>query len=137
MVTILMLMDRAVMNDLQPNEGDSQAGLCALGDIPDGGVHGVTVDLTSGTVSLVLTRFGNTVRAFHNECPHAGRRMDWAPNRFLLEHGHLVCAAHGAVFTLDTGLCVGGPCRGQTLYPFPVRVVDGMVRLSRNINEEA
>lgn len=119
------------MNDLATNEGDSQAALCAVTDIPDGGVAGATATLTSGTVSLVLTRFGDTVRAFHNECPHAGRRMDWAPNRFLMEHGHLVCAAHGAVFTLDTGLCVGGPCRGQALMPVPVRVEDGLVKLGR------
>lgn len=120
------------MNDLQTNEGESQAGLCPVAMIPDGGVHAVTVTLSTGPVSVLLTRLGDRVQAFHNECPHAGRRLDWAPNRFLMEHGHVICASHGAAFTLDTGLCVGGPCRGQSLHPFPVKVVDGWVRLLRD-----
>lgn len=120
------------MNDLLTNSGDSPTGrLCRVDDIPDGGVLAVTIDLSSGPVFLVLTRLGERVRAFHNECPHAGRRLDWAPNRFLMEHGHLICAAHGAAFTLDTGYCVGGPCRGQSLHGFPIRVEDGDVLLMR------
>ena len=132
MVAIVRFQDCRVMNGLQTDVGELKAGICPLEMIPDGGVHGVVVEMGSGPVSLVLTRIGQTVRAFHNECPHAGRRMDWAPNRFLMELGHLVCAAHGAAFTLDTGLCVGGPCRGQSLQPFPVRVEAGWVQVVRD-----
>jgi nitrite reductase/ring-hydroxylating ferredoxin subunit len=70
------------------------------------------------------------VRAWLNCCPHAGRRVDWAPGRFLLSKaGHLVCAAHGASFDGD-GLCVLGPCRGQSLRAVPVVVRDAQVWLA-------
>lgn len=87
----------------------------------------VEVASSTGGYGLLLTRVGDAVHAFHNACPHAGRRLDWAPGRFLIEHGHLVCAAHGAVFELDTGACVGGPCRGAGLRRIPVHVEGGEV----------
>ena len=82
--------------------------------------------------SLILSREGDTVRAWLNVCPHAGRRLDWAPGRFLNDkQGHLVCAVHGATFELREGECVSGPCRGASLRSIPVEVVDGVVRLLR------
>jgi nitrite reductase/ring-hydroxylating ferredoxin subunit len=70
--------------------------------------------------SLVIRRDGDEVRAWLNICPHAGRRLDWAPGRFLVDKGQLVCAAHGASFEMEGGLCVAGPCRGQSLVPVKV-----------------
>ncbi|KLD68839.1 ferredoxin, partial [Xanthomonas hyacinthi DSM 19077] len=44
--------------------------------------------------SLLLYRDGDGVRAWANVCPHAGRRLDWAPGQFLKSReGHVVCAA--------------------------------------------
>lgn len=103
--------------------------LCRLEDIPDGGAAAVEVESASGGFSLILLRDGEAVRAFHNECPHAGRRLDWAPGKFLLKDRVLVCAAHGAAFDAGSGACLGGPCRGQGLVALPVRVEGGEVRL--------
>jgi nitrite reductase/ring-hydroxylating ferredoxin subunit len=84
-----------------------------------------------GLESLILVRDGAQVDAFLNVCPHAGRRLDWAPGKFLLSRdGHLVCAAHGASFELPSGTCVAGPCRGDALRRVAVRVDDGDVRLA-------
>jgi nitrite reductase/ring-hydroxylating ferredoxin subunit len=81
--------------------------------------------------SLILVREGDRVDAFLNVCPHAGRRLDWAPGRFLLSRdGHLVCAAHGASFELPSGTCVAGPCRGDSLRRVDVVVDAGDVRLA-------
>ena len=74
--------------------------------------------------SLILRRRGDRVQAWLNVCPHAGRRLDWAPGRFLLDKGHLVCAAHGASFELEHGLCISGPCRGQSLVAVGVALAD-------------
>lgn len=101
--------------------------LCRLEDIPDGGVLGIEHALPESGAPVILTRRGDRVRAFHNECPHAGRRLDWAPGRFLFEGSLLVCAAHGATFALDTGAGVGGPCRGAGLRAVAVQVIDGDV----------
>lgn len=81
--------------------------------------------------SLILLREGRAVRAWLNVCPHAGRRLDWAPGKFLLSKaGQLVCAAHGATFELQGGQCLAGPCRGEALRAVPVQVRDGMVALA-------
>lgn len=77
--------------------------------------------------SLIVLRRDDVVRAFLNVCPHAGRRLDWAPGRFLIDDVFLVCAAHGACFSVPDGVCVSGPCRGQSLAEVPVVVRDGDV----------
>ncbi len=81
--------------------------------------------------SLIVYRDGDDVRAWHNVCPHAGRRLDWAPGKFLLgKDGLLICAVHGATFELQRGECVAGPCRGQSLRAVAVAIVDGEVGVS-------
>jgi nitrite reductase/ring-hydroxylating ferredoxin subunit len=103
--------------------------LCRLQDIADGGAVAVEARLEDGDESLIVLRRGARARAYRNVCPHAGRRLDWAPGRFLFDDGVLVCAVHGAGFAVDSGLCIGGPCRGEHLSAVPVAVVDGTVVL--------
>jgi nitrite reductase/ring-hydroxylating ferredoxin subunit len=103
--------------------------LCALSDVPEGGAHEVVATVHGAGESLILLRRGEEVAAFLNVCPHAGRRLDWAPGRFLFEQGLLVCAAHGASFSVPDGRCVSGPCRGQSLTAVQVRVDAGEVRI--------
>jgi len=79
----------------------------------------------SGEQESILLYFGpDGYRAWLNVCPHAGRRLDFAPGRFLRDQGRLVCAAHGASFELDRGQCVAGPCRGAHLRALAVTVTD-------------
>lgn len=103
--------------------------LCRLDDVPDGGATAVDVESSTGGFNLVLLRQGGRVFAYHNECPHAGRRLDWTPGKFLVKDNVVICAAHGASFDVPSGRCLGGPCRSG-LVPMPVAVVDGDVRLS-------
>ena len=104
--------------------------LIALDRIEDGGFAEVEADIDGDSESLVLFRQGGEVRAWLNVCPHAGRRLDWAPGKFLKsKEGLLVCAAHGASFELVNGDCVAGPCRGDSLRTVAVEVVEGEVRL--------
>jgi len=107
------------------------AALIALDAIADGAFAEVEAVVDGDAESLVLYRDGAQVRAFLNICPHAGRRLDWAPGQFLKSReGHLVCAAHGASFTLDSGDCIAGPCKGDRLRAVPVAVRDGQVYLA-------
>jgi len=104
--------------------------LCRLDAIADGGAIAVDVESSTGGFSLILLRQGARVFAYHNECPHAGRRLDWAPGRFLIESGQIICASHGASFFIESGRCHGGPCLGSGLVPMHVEVVDGEVCLA-------
>lgn len=105
--------------------------LAKLDDLPDGGFHAATATLQGDAETLVLYRDGAQVRAWLNVCPHAGRALDWAPGQFLKSReGHLVCAVHGASFELEGGICVAGPCKGDSLRAVPVEVRDGRVLLA-------
>jgi nitrite reductase/ring-hydroxylating ferredoxin subunit len=107
--------------------GDVREPLCMLEAIVDGGAC-EAVGMVDGIAEpLVLLRRGAEVRAFLNVCPHAGRALNWAPGRFLVEDGLLVCAAHGAAFRIPDGYCSSGPCRGQSLREVPLRIADGGV----------
>jgi nitrite reductase/ring-hydroxylating ferredoxin subunit len=110
---------------------DPATPLIAFDAIEDGGFAAVEAVLAGDAESLILHRRGDTVRAWLNVCPHAGRRLDWAPGKFLVsKEGLLVCAAHGASFELDRGECVAGPCRGASLRAVEVAIGDGQVYLS-------
>ncbi|HEX7340791.1 MAG TPA: Rieske (2Fe-2S) protein [Rhodanobacteraceae bacterium] len=104
--------------------------LCRLDAIDDGAATAVDALVEGAMESLIVVRHGDAAQAYVNVCPHAGRRLDWAPGRFLLKDGILVCAVHGASFQTCDGLCVGGPCRGDSLRELPVTVdAEGCVYL--------
>ncbi|HEX7814414.1 Rieske (2Fe-2S) protein [Dyella sp.] len=105
--------------------------LCRLDDIPANEAIAVDATIDGELDSLILTRQGESVRAYFNICPHAGRRLDWAPGKFLMKDGLLICAAHGASFQAVDGFCIGGPCRGASLRAVPVEVTEGAVVLAR------
>ena len=105
--------------------------MIAFDSMEDGGFVEVEAVLNGDAESLILYRDGQQVRAWLNVCPHAGRRLDWAPGKFLKsKEGHLVCAVHGATFELVNGDCIAGPCRGDALRSVAVEVRDGMVVLA-------
>lgn len=122
-------MTDGVRTSLNPGvTSDTEASpLIALSALADGVPAEVEATVDGSAESLIVLRRGGHVRAWLNICPHAGRRLDWAPGRFLLSKGQLVCAAHGATFEPDAGLCVAGPCRGQSLRAVAVAVIgDGV-----------
>ena len=122
-------MGEDVMTSLNKSAGNMPLALFA--QIADGGFSEAEATIDGDAESLILHRDGDTVRAWLNVCPHAGRRLDWAPGQFLRSRdGHLVCAVHGASFELANGDCVAGPCRGESLRAVAVVVREGEVRLA-------
>ena len=101
--------------------------LCRLEEIPDGASRGFG-PARGGFVGLFAVRRGTAVFVYVNACPHIGASLDWAPDRFLTADGALiVCATHGALFGIEGGVCVQGPCVGDRLEAVPVRIVDGVI----------
>lgn len=103
--------------------------LCRLSDIPDGGSAGFAVTWPSGERRGVLAvRRGPLIFAYINSCPHVGAPLDLEAGRFLnLERTHIICSTHGAIFRIEDGHCVRGPCVGKSLAPVAVDVRDGLV----------
>lgn len=91
-----------------------------MADLPTNGATAFDLNLGDDALGIVLLVAEGKISAYHNACPHAGRRLDWAPGRFLIENDLLVCAAHGACFRMTDGCCVSGPCKGESLQKIAV-----------------
>lgn len=102
--------------------------LCALEDIPDGGAKGVFPG-PRGRDQGLLVRRGDKVFGYINNCPHFDRApLGWKKNEFLNgAKDKIMCAAHGALFRIEDGTCVIGPCLGQSLTPIRITVESGQV----------
>ncbi len=118
------------MDTVTQVESPDTPALCRLEEIPDGGATAVDATLADGEESLILLRRGERVHGYLNVCPHAGRRLDYAPGKFLLKNDTLICAVHGATFNQADGLCIAGPCRGEHLRTVAVQVEAGEVTLA-------
>lgn len=103
----------------------TQIVLCAVADIADGASKGFQLDATTAVFAV---RYDSGVFVYLNECPHLGVNLDWQEDQFLDSEGHLIeCATHGALFEIDTGQCISGPCQGDSLTVIPHRIEDGMI----------
>jgi nitrite reductase/ring-hydroxylating ferredoxin subunit len=104
--------------------------LCRLAEIADPGSRGFELDDGPGGRAIFLVRRGATIAAFVNSCPHTGGPLDWVEDQFLdLARRHILCATHGAVFRIEDGHCLAGPCQGKGLKAVAVVVAEGEVRL--------
>jgi nitrite reductase/ring-hydroxylating ferredoxin subunit len=104
--------------------------LCALADIEDGGSVALSAEIAGETRSLAAVRQGANVYVYINACPHRRLPLDFKPGKFLTHDGEFIlCTNHAALFRITDGLCVGGPCVGQSLEAVPVRVQNGEVML--------
>jgi nitrite reductase/ring-hydroxylating ferredoxin subunit len=75
-----------------------------------------------------VVRRGNEVFAYQNYCMHVGHPLNWQPNEFLNKDGNLiVCSSHGALYEIDTGVCIAGPCPGKALNNIPVEIRNGSI----------
>lgn len=102
--------------------------LVRLDDVPDPGAVVVHVGDGEWRSSLIVTRRGSAVACFRNRCAHANYPLQRADGRIVVQEGRfLVCAAHGASYTLEDGACAGGPCNGDGLERVAVTVRDGAV----------
>lgn len=102
--------------------------LCRLDALRDPGTRGFSLRTVTGLQDIFIVRHGDAVHAYVNSCPHTGSPLDWQPDEFLnLDRTLIQCSTHAALFRIDDGECVAGPCAGQTLTAVPIRLVDGWV----------
>lgn len=102
--------------------------LCRLADIPAGSSRGFSLSTASVREDIFLVRTREGVFGYLNSCPHTGGPLDWVPDRFLNLDGSLIqCATHDALFRIEDGLCVKGPCAGRSLSAVAVEVAGEQV----------
>ncbi|MFG1461896.1 Rieske 2Fe-2S domain-containing protein [Xanthobacter sp. DSM 24535] len=104
--------------------------ICSMSDIPSqraAGFNLMVVDENGNSrpYPIIVVRWGRQVFGYVNKCPHDGVNLDWERNQFLDPNGiRIMCGKHGALFELGTGNCVDGPCKGKSLIPVALAVLD-------------
>jgi len=102
--------------------------LCRLDDIADPGARNIVIEIGGRRFFGFVVRRGGEVHGYVDRCPHQGLPLAQVLDDYLTPDGALIaCSWHGALFRPDDGACVGGPCVGARLTPWPVTVADGMV----------
>jgi len=115
-------------------EVDLTRVICPLHELGDPGAKAFTMGVGAWPLRGFVVRSGRLVRAYVNHCPHAGFPLDSVPGRFFAPGTSLVlCGMHGALFDMESGKCVSGPCAGLSLRPLPVRVERGYVMLADDV----
>ncbi len=101
--------------------------LCSSRELAEGQSRGFIVE----DLNLLLVRRHGQVYAYRNRCPHRGIALEWLPDQFLDHSGSLIqCATHGALFLIESGECVAGPCAGQMLQAIACQEQDGSIWVS-------
>jgi nitrite reductase/ring-hydroxylating ferredoxin subunit len=111
-----------------PREDDALR-LCAADELAEGG-DGIrfTVGLNGRHIGAFAVRFDGQAHGYLNQCAHVPMELDWQEGKFFEASGlYLMCATHGAMYAPDSGLCVGGPCRGASLAKLRIEEREGSV----------
>ena len=102
--------------------------LCNISDIDDGDSAAFTIDVGGKPKMVLAVRKDDNVFVYLNSCPHTGGPLDIRAGKFLTkEKKHILCSTHGALFNIENGFCVFGPCKSSFLEAMPVTVQDGKV----------
>lgn len=101
-----------------------ERALASFEELLEGQARGFDVDCGQRRpLRLLVVRRNGDLFVYENRCPHRGTPLDWFPNNFLDQSGeHLICATHGALFRIEDGECLAGPCVGEHLRPLPHRL---------------
>jgi nitrite reductase/ring-hydroxylating ferredoxin subunit len=96
--------------------------------IPDGKARNFVLEMRAGRFHGFVVRRGSEVHGYLDRCAHMALPLSQKLDDYLTEDGsHIVCSWHGALYRIEDGVCVGGPCTGARLQPWPVTVVDGVL----------
>lgn len=105
------------------SQADTEMVLQETKDLSDGESRGLTLPPEAGGGECFVVRRGEEIFAYVNRCPHTGAPLDWTPDQFLNADGsYIICAVHGALFEIDSGRCIHGPCVNQFLEPLSVKM---------------
>ena len=102
--------------------------LCKLSELADPSSKSFEIKIGRKKTNIFIIRKENEVYAYQNICPHAQAPLEWNPDEFLDEQKeNIICAMHGAKFTIHNGNCISGPCGGAALTKVAIEVIDGDV----------
>lgn len=91
--------------------------------IDDGKARNYVLQIGEAFFHGFVVRLGENVYGYVDRCPHAGMPLAEELDQYLTPQGdYIACSWHGALFQIASGRCIGGPCAGQSLTPWPVAI---------------
>jgi nitrite reductase/ring-hydroxylating ferredoxin subunit len=76
-----------------------------------------------GDMQGFVIRHQGSLHAYENKCRHWPIPLDYGDADFYFASvGRIVCKTHGAMYDPGTGECDAGPCAGQRLTAFSLRL---------------
>ena len=102
--------------------------LCHINDLSDSEARGFDLE-----PPVFIVKKDNQIYAYINKCPHAGVNLEWQENDFLnIDKTFIQCSVHGAIFSIESGTCIQGPCNGSGLTSVKLLIDDnGDIYLER------
>ena len=102
--------------------------LCHTDEISDPGSKSFEIEHGRKHISLFVVHKDGAFNAFINSCPHTGASLDWQQDQFLdMDNMFIQCSTHDALFEIDTGSCIAGPCVGDHLQAVDLVIENGQV----------
>jgi nitrite reductase/ring-hydroxylating ferredoxin subunit len=102
--------------------------IARAGDIAEGKTVKFTFQRGVRPTQGFVARFQGKLVAYENRCRHLPLSLDFHDGRFFSQDGqHFLCQNHNATYEPLTGLCVRGPCEGESLKALPIEVIEGDV----------
>lgn len=99
--------------------------ITTVDQIADPGSKGFSIDRVDTKLELFIIKKDSQINVYKNSCPHTQGPLDWAPDQFLdLDNNLIQCANHGALFEINSGLCIYGPCKAESLKALPFKIRD-------------
>jgi nitrite reductase/ring-hydroxylating ferredoxin subunit len=96
--------------------------------IPDDTARNFVLELRAGRFHGFVVRKGDAVHGYVDICAHMALPLAQKLDDYLTpDASHILCSWHGALYRIEDGACVGGPCVGAKLRPWPIAVRDGMI----------
>ncbi len=119
------------LRDKRRMQAQSRLGgsaIARVNELQAGSVKKFRIICRQYRVDGFLVNDHGSFHAYVNRCRHMTTPLDFIRDQFLSEdRRHLMCYTHGALYEFATGLCIAGPCKGESLYRLPVRVYRGEV----------
>lgn len=95
--------------------------LCHINDINEGAAKAFNMF----DFYIFAVKKQGQIYVYKNSCPHLGVELEYEEDNFLDKSGkYIECATHGALFLIDSGHCISGPCKGGSLSAMQITVND-------------
>lgn len=104
--------------------------ICRVSELYDGEGRSFSVEIDGRKCTIILVRRNTHIFAYADRCPHMEISLLWDRKVLMTADGNCIrCANHDAHFQIAEGICISGPCEGESLKSLMIKISRGSVWL--------